>query len=178
MEQFFSADHHLFHNKEFIWKARGFSSVWEMDEVLLKQWNETVKPNDIVYYLGDMSFHPEKYLPGLNGRIHYIMGNHDYNKKNKIKQFPNVVFLDRFDVIQIDGIYITLCHYQMVQWYKSRWGMYHCFGHSHGRSTPIGKSIDVGWDPNRRLLTWGEIKDIMKERPNNLELKKDGNDDE
>jgi calcineurin-like phosphoesterase family protein len=47
----------------------------------------------------------------------------------------------------------------------------HLFGHSHGTLEPIGKSWDVGVDKNGYApLSWDEIVEIMKNRPDNPNL--------
>jgi len=58
-----------------------FSSVEEMNETMVENWNKTVKPGDIVYHLGDVFFGPKedflklwKWLPGSK---RLILGNHD-----------------------------------------------------------------------------------------------------
>lgn len=52
-----------------------------MDRVLIRNWNWTVKDNDIAIFLGDLSYMskklPESYLERLQGRIFYLEGNHD-----------------------------------------------------------------------------------------------------
>jgi len=58
-----------------------FSSVAEMDECMLENWNRVVKPGDKVYHLGDvqMGKHEQfrKFWPRLNGKKNLIVGNHD-----------------------------------------------------------------------------------------------------
>ena len=49
-----TSDLHLFHNQEFIYKPRGFSSVEEMNEVIEQNWNGLVNDDDEVYILGDL----------------------------------------------------------------------------------------------------------------------------
>jgi calcineurin-like phosphoesterase family protein len=48
-----------------------------MDEVLIKNWNDTVTPQDEVYILGDFTLRSaeeaHKYLTRLNGRKYFIM---------------------------------------------------------------------------------------------------------
>ena len=58
-----------------------FSSVEEMNETMVENWNKTVKPGDIVYHLGDVFFGPKedflklwKWLPGSK---RLVLGNHD-----------------------------------------------------------------------------------------------------
>lgn len=60
---------------------RPFSSVEEMNETMIERWNDRVKPGDIVYHLGDVTFGSKdafkRLWPRLNGRKRLIVGNHD-----------------------------------------------------------------------------------------------------
>jgi calcineurin-like phosphoesterase family protein len=58
---------------------RPFSCAEEMDEYMVKAWNERVKPNDKVYHLGDVVINRKamKTLERLNGDKVLIRGNHD-----------------------------------------------------------------------------------------------------
>lgn len=60
-------------------KLRPWDSPEEMDEELVKRWNETVRPNDKVYHLGDVVINRKalKTLQRLNGDKVLIKGNHD-----------------------------------------------------------------------------------------------------
>ena len=61
---------------------RPFSCAEEMDEEMIKRWNERVRPNDKVYHLGDVVIN-RKYLHvlgRLNGDKVLIRGNHDIFK--------------------------------------------------------------------------------------------------
>jgi len=63
-------------------KLRPWDSVEEMDEAMVKAWNERVRPNDKVYHLGDVVIN-RKALPimdRLNGDKVLIRGNHDIFK--------------------------------------------------------------------------------------------------
>ena len=60
-------------------KLRPWNTPEEMDEELIKRWNDTVGPNDKVYHLGDVVMN-RKALPTLhrlNGDKILIKGNHD-----------------------------------------------------------------------------------------------------
>ena len=61
---------------------RPFSCVEEMDEFMVKAWNERVKPNDKVYHLGDVAIAKKSLnvLSRLNGDKVLIRGNHDIFK--------------------------------------------------------------------------------------------------
>ena len=47
------SDWHFNHDKAFIWKARGFEGVQEMNEAIIERHNTVVQPGDLVYCLGD-----------------------------------------------------------------------------------------------------------------------------
>lgn len=60
-------------------KVRDFSTVEEMDETMIENWNKTVSIKDTIYHLGDVAMRKEylKVLSRLNGRKILIKGNHD-----------------------------------------------------------------------------------------------------
>ena len=51
---FYTADLH-FHYKPFL-PGRPFASVEEMDEAMIRLWNETVTDEDTVYVVGDVGY--------------------------------------------------------------------------------------------------------------------------
>ena len=83
---YFTSDLHIGHDKEFIWKERGFSSIEEHDKEILKRWNEKITSEDTVYILGDLALGQnenewDNIFYNLNGDIFFIQGNHDTNRK-------------------------------------------------------------------------------------------------
>ena len=63
-------------------KIRPWTDPNEMDEEMVKRWNETVKPNDKVYHLGDVVINRKALaiMRRLNGDKVLIKGNHDIFK--------------------------------------------------------------------------------------------------
>lgn len=55
MVRWFVSDHHLWHENIIKYCARPFANVKEMNEALLTYHNERVKPEDHVYFLGDVT---------------------------------------------------------------------------------------------------------------------------
>ena len=51
-------------------ESRPFSSIEEMNEVIIQNWNEVVKISDTVYVLGDMSLFLVERIKGEN-RCHF-----------------------------------------------------------------------------------------------------------
>jgi calcineurin-like phosphoesterase family protein len=75
---FVISDLHLKHKNIIRYCKRPFDSVREMNRVLIKNWNCVVKPDDIVFFVGDMALGvSDNYIPKLNGNIYFIWGNHD-----------------------------------------------------------------------------------------------------
>jgi len=60
-------------------KMRPWTDPNEMDEEMVKRWNETVRPNDKVYHLGDVVMNRKSLsiMSRLNGDKVLIRGNHD-----------------------------------------------------------------------------------------------------
>ena len=70
-------------------KLRPWDSVEEMDEEMVRRWNERVRPNDKVYHLGDVVIN-RKALPildRLNGDKVLIRGNHDIFKDEDYRPY-------------------------------------------------------------------------------------------
>jgi len=68
---------------------RPFSCAEEMDEYMVKAWNERVKPTDKVYHLGDVVINRKslKTLERLNGDKVLIRGNHDIFSDDDYRQY-------------------------------------------------------------------------------------------
>ena len=54
MSIYLTSDLHFCHNREFLYKPRGFDSVWDMNKVIVESWNKVVGADDDVYVLGDL----------------------------------------------------------------------------------------------------------------------------
>jgi calcineurin-like phosphoesterase family protein len=70
-------------------KLRPWDSPEEMDEELVKRWNETVKPTDKVYHLGDVVINRKalKIMHRLNGDKVLIRGNHDIFRDDEYREY-------------------------------------------------------------------------------------------
>jgi calcineurin-like phosphoesterase family protein len=70
-------------------KLRPWDNADEMDEEMIKRWNETVRPNDKVYHLGDVVINRKalKTLHRLNGDKVLIRGNHDIFRDDEYRLF-------------------------------------------------------------------------------------------
>ena len=144
MKILFTSDTHFDHDNIIKYCNRPFSSVEEMNETLIENWNKTVSYRDTIYHLGDFIWRPEddSILKALNGTIIFIKGNHD-----RRKSYPrNIKWHDRLE-IKIQGYKIVLDHYPLRSWNGSFHGSWHLYGHCHGTlPEDNGFSCDVGVD--------------------------------
>lgn len=88
----FTSDHHFGHQNIIKYTNRPFESVPEMDEMLIQYHNELVKPDDIVWHLGDLALgtfeDSIQKAARLNGQKVLIPGNHDrvWSKEKPARQ--------------------------------------------------------------------------------------------
>ena len=138
---YFTSDLHFYHDKDFIWQARGFKSIDEMNAEIVRRWNEIITVNDYVYILGDLTLgnveEGFKLIAQLNGNLHIIRGNHDTDKKvEKYLELPNVVTVEFATVYKYKKAIFWLSHYPTITsnydddkpWAKH---LVCLFGHTH-----------------------------------------------
>lgn len=180
MKSFFAADHHFGHKNIIKYANRPFADVDEMDEALIQRHNSQVKPNDVVYFVGDFSFHsPEKtakILDRLNGKKEFIPGNHDKGMNNELVRSKFVKFhaYNSYPTVRINDAAnkngyqdIVLNHFAMRVWNKSHHGVFHLYGHSHGSlpDDPTSLSFDIGVDNfDYYPVEFTQVKFIMSKK--------------
>jgi calcineurin-like phosphoesterase family protein len=170
MTVWFTSDHHFGHANVIKYTNRPFSSVEEMDDELIRRWNERIKINDVVYHLGDFSLlsfkYVYEYLDRLNGHIFLVPGGHD-ERWIRHKESSDFVthLLPALVTIKHNGFPIVLCHYPMLTWDRSHYGSLHLHGHSHGNIPIEGNRMDVGVDTNEFYpYNLEEILEILNDK--------------
>ena len=116
---FLTSDTHFGHDREFIWKVRGFNSVEEMNETIVQKWNEIVSTEDDVYILGDVILGDPsniEYVKRLNGKLHIVLGNHDTSKREGMyRSLPNVIEVAEVGIrLKYKKHHFVLTHYPMM----------------------------------------------------------------
>lgn len=112
-----TSDTHFCHDRGFVYEPRGFTNIGDMNEAIVDRWNAVVKPDDIVYHLGDVMLNDNdkgmEYLKKLNGKIHLLRGNHDTNSRISLyAAAPNVVSTGEYATVIKYGKYsFYLSHY-------------------------------------------------------------------
>ena len=171
-EVFFTSDTHFGHANIIKYCNRPFASAAEMDEALIDNWNDRVRPEDTVYHLGDFSLAPPgPYLHRLNGHVMFVFGNHDKQMrhlKDRWREWEHkITFLPPLAETDVNGQQIILCHYAMRVWNKSHRGSWHLYGHSHSTlpDEPASMSFDVGVDAHAyHPLRFNEVAALMAKK--------------
>lgn len=174
----FTSDCHFCHANVIKYDNRPFNDVEEMNERLILNWNSVVGEKDVVFYLGDLSFdrsggNTERIVNELNGKIHYILGNHDderdirkLNRFETISDYVNLSINDLDNPRKKQGI--MMMHYPILSWDKAHHGDWHLHGHCHQSLVTQNpeyykrKVLDMGcngWD--YRPVSYAEIKAVM-----------------
>lgn len=112
MNQWVISDTHFGHRNIIDYCHRPFSSVGQMDETMITRWQERVKPDDIVYHIGDFGLTQgdavTKILPRLPGHKYLILGNHDKSAE-RMMEFGFDLAVESM-VIRAFGRLLYLCH--------------------------------------------------------------------
>jgi len=81
MKKWFIADTHFSHTNIIKYANRPFANVDEMNQTLIKNWNQCVNEDDLTFFLGDFGLgtidHLQSICSQLNGNKVCIRGNHD-----------------------------------------------------------------------------------------------------
>ena len=150
---YYTSDLHLNHKNIIRLCNRPFQSVEEMNDTLVRNWNNKVKPTDEVYFLGDFCWGKDtandryeivKYLNRLNGRKYFITGNHDYNFGKRQSVDGYCEWVRNYAEIRDNGRNVVLFHYPIEDWDGKYRGSYHLFGHIHNNTPELNTKI-----PNR-----------------------------
>jgi calcineurin-like phosphoesterase family protein len=134
-----------------------------MNAALIAIWNKQVQPEDNVYHLGDFVFGGleklESILAQLNGRKHFIVGNHDDRKhwSRVDKEKYNIAWVRDTAHVKVDGESMEMCHFPFLLWNRSHHGVWNLHGHCHGTlPEQPSKQLDVGID--RAFQLYGEYR--------------------
>ncbi len=98
---YFAADYHFGHENIIELCKRLFKNGEDMNSSIVRNHNQRVKEDDVVFHLGDFCFRGGKeggkqkalyWEKKLNGKIVHVTGNHDY--KNNVKSLIKVALME------------------------------------------------------------------------------------
>ena len=170
------SDPHLGHQRDFVWKTRGFASVPEHDDSIINNINATVRSTDSLICLGDWCLNTtvpqfDAYLDRINCQnILTLWGNHNnpheksiykvllkkalaekYTEESELYplKYKNLTYLGHYLKFVWNGQLVILSHYPYYIWDEMQHGAWMLCGHSH-----------YGCDLTKADNTHGRILDV------------------
>jgi calcineurin-like phosphoesterase family protein len=167
-ETWYTSDTHFLHR--LVAGHRGFEAPEEHDEAIIEEWNKVVRPDDLVWHLGDVGLGNETRIleqaARLNGRKQLITGNHDAcwpghrdsrtHQRRWLEVFESV---QAFARVRLDGRPVLLSHFPYLgagdhtaeergtQYRLHSEGLWLIHGHTHQADQIDGlRSFHVGLD--------------------------------
>ena len=141
MKKYIIADTHFNHKNIIDYCNRPFNDIDEMECEIINRWNNKVNSNDDVYILGDVFYRYKKdradFLKKLNGRLHLIIGNHDFEILKNEAALACFESTEKLKQIVDNGRRVVMCHYPMVSWNMKHFGSYHVYGHVHSKVNEV-----------------------------------------
>lgn len=200
MKTWFTSDLHIGHTLVAHHRAMeaGICAPWEAPEIdafvtawhdrtLAAGWDESVKPDDLVWVLGDISAGGSRaqraaleWLAARPGRKRLIAGNHDgchplHRDSHKwqpeyLRVFETVQSAGR---IRVNGVNVLLSHFpywadrgevRYMQWRLRNIGEPLIHGHTHSDERLDGREIHVGLDAwNLKPVVMQNIEELVAE---------------
>jgi calcineurin-like phosphoesterase family protein len=157
---------------------RGFGSVEEMNDYIIKQWNSRIRHGDEVVVLGDFSVSNKgeevnDILRQLKGRKFLIVGNHDRFLKDKNFNTQLFKWIEPYKEVSDNKRKVILSHYP-VMCYNGQYRVdeqgnpktYMLYGHVH--NTFDEYLINEFQDRTRQFVRLSEGDDKMRAIPCNM----------
>jgi len=142
---FLTSDTHFGHagvchftREDGVTKLRPWNDPDEMDEEMIRRWNDRVRPSDKVYHLGDVVINRRalKTLSRLNGDKVLIRGNHDIFRDEEYREY----FRELRAYHVMNGM--ILSHIPVHEASLGRFGV-NIHGHLHATRVKKVRGVDV-----------------------------------
>ena len=157
MARFFISDLHIDDDRFYIFN-RPFNSLKEQQQVLIDNWNNNIKEDDEVWFLGDFAVTDEgvEFASLLNGQKHLIVGNYDEPRLDLLSKYF-LTIQDNKNLLLSNNEVVYLNHYP-GSCSSSKFSL--C-GHIHGTWKVQRNMINVGLDAwNYKLVPEENIKHL------------------
>lgn len=178
---YFTSDWHFNHDKDFIWKKRGYNSVEEMNDDLINKICSTLDEGDELWVLGDLVMGDIDKAAAVLSRIpysvHFLVGNHDTLRR--VNLYDSLGWVNHERAIQVtDGNWgFYLSHYPTVTMnyddVKKHHPLINLHGHTHYQNKFYNDNpymYNVGVDSqNGYPVSIDKIKADIKEKLNEQE---------
>jgi calcineurin-like phosphoesterase family protein len=123
-----------------------------MNEAMVKEWNDLIAPEDLVYILGDVAFmsgsDAAKIMNRLNGTKILVEGNHDRKTLMDVNFRGAFKEVHKYLDITYEGTKVVMFHYPISEFDQMHRGSVHFHGHLHGGVSGLEhyRVLDVGMD--------------------------------
>jgi calcineurin-like phosphoesterase family protein len=173
-EKFFISDTHFGHRGIIQYEAinRPFQTLEEHDEALIANWNNTVKPDDKVYHVGDFCLNRRSLSVAkrLNGRKILIMGNHDIFRT---EEYLEAGFERVQGALQFENLILTHIPVHPQQLEHRFFANVH--GHLHSKKLPDWRYLNVSVEHiNLTPITLEEVYSRIVEQQKIAEVQYEG----
>lgn len=183
----FSSDLHFGHENIISFCKRPFANTTEMNQPIIRTWNETIEPDAVVWVLGDIALGPIKdtlpLVSSLNGHLVQVPGNHDRNWRGHGTRaddwdqryldagFEAILHGDQ--VLNLTGRDVLVSHFPYVD-RDARYlecrpvddGLLLMHGHVHDRWKVSGRMLNVGLDAwGGRPVSLAQVSQILDLMP-------------
>lgn len=136
----FISDTHFWHTKILEYENRPFETIEDMNSYIIRQWNNVVSKDDIVWFLGDLCLGHKQDIKNimsqLHGRKRMIRGNHD-NWSDSFYKEIGFEFVSKYPIILKD--FFVLSH-SPLPWMGKSSPFFYIYGHVHGSPSFVDKS--------------------------------------
>ena len=171
----FTSDLHFGHDREFIYKPRGFDNIIDHNETLIKNINEDVAEDDNLYIIGDIMLGDNslglEYLCRINCKnIYIITGNHDTDTRKELyKNCSNVKSVELAMLYKYKKYHALLLHWHADTANLDDKSITQCllnfYGHTHQKTnfwmdTPMYYHVGVDSHKNHPVNIEQIISDI------------------
>ena len=156
MKIFIISDTHFNHKNIIKYANRPFKNIEEMNEEIIKKWNNKVGNGDVVIHLGDFGMGSKKQIieikNKLNGIIILLRGNHDH------KATREAGFLLVRGSLEIEDIILSHSPLSKEEIPK---GFTNVHGHIHEKESSNGVNISIE-KTNYEPLELEKLREIIK----------------
>ncbi len=161
-ENFFTSDHHFFHNNIIKHCNRPYKGIEEMHEAFITNWNSVVGTNDKVYHLGDLALQVPNldFMYELKGKKVLYKGNHDkLDISQYAKHFKDIRGADH------KGEFMFMLSHIPLHKMSIKLGFVNIHGHLHYRSLDDPSYFNVSVERiNYTPIELGVLQETLRAR--------------
>lgn len=166
MATWLTSDLHLFHKNIIQYCNRPFCDEYEMNATIVNKWNDTVRDEDRVVVVGDLTagLYDRKQelaevIKSLRGRKVLVLGNHDHMSAGWYKRAGFEVVTK--SLVEEDILFVhkpaTEHNPKSIRLQEQHRPKLIVHGHIHREDPDIPGHFNVAWDRHRRMISLDEI---------------------